>query len=178
MTGELSPTSEAALATAHSTMNESVTGELNRCQIEIASTVCESSDQLRTNLSDLRRELGAAVRSIGAEIIAVGTHPFSSWEDQLVNDSSERFERMEERYQAIARQQIICGCHVHVGIDDPDLAVEIMNRSRPWLPTLLALSANSPYWHGVDTGYASYRTQVWHRWPTSGMPPTVRDRAH
>ena len=77
------------------------------------------------------------------------------------------------KHRIVARQQIICGCHVHVGIDDPDLAVATMNRTRTWLSVLLALSANSPFWQGVDTGYASYRLQVWQRWPTSGMPPRL-----
>ena len=83
---------------------------------------------------------------------------------------------MDDAYQIVARQQVICGCHVHVGIADRDLAVAVMNRVRPWLPALLALSANSPYWQGLDTGFASYRLQVWQRWPTSGMPPELADR--
>jgi carboxylate-amine ligase len=114
---------------------------------------------------------------VGCGIVATGTHPFSSWEQQCVHREIERYARMEERYQVVARQQVICGCHVHVGIGDPELAIEVMNRSLMWLPALLALSANSPYWHGVDTGFASYRTEVWERWPTSGMPPPVTDRA-
>lgn len=95
------------------------------------------------------------------------------WRDQRVDRSSARYRRMEEVYQAVARQQIICGCHVHIGIADRDLAVATINRMRPWLPVLLALSANSPYWQSTDTGYASYRLQVWQRWPTSGMPPQL-----
>jgi carboxylate-amine ligase len=84
---------------------------------------------------------------------------------------------MEEAYRIVARQQVICGCHVHVGIPDRDLAIETMNRARPWLPVLLALSANSPFWQQSDTGYASYRLQVWQRWPTSGMPPALASAA-
>ena len=79
-------------------------------------------------------------------------------------------------YQAVARQQVICGCHVHVGVPDRDVAVSVMNRVRPWLPVLMALSTNSPFWQRLDTGYASYRVQVWRRWPTSGMPPLLADR--
>ena len=85
---------------------------------------------------------------------------------------------MDDTYQIVARQQVICGCHVHVGIEDPDLAVAVMNRVRPWMPALLALSGNSPYWQGYDTGFASYRLQVWQRWPTSGMPPELDSRQH
>jgi carboxylate-amine ligase len=94
-----------------------------------------------------------------------------------VNHRLERYEQMEDVYQIVARQQVICGCHVHVGIESPEQGVEVMNRARPWLPVLLALSANSPYWRGIDTGFASYRTQVWQRWPTAGMPPAVESPA-
>ncbi len=83
---------------------------------------------------------------------------------------------MDDVYQIVARQQVICGCHVHVGIEEPDLAVSVMNRVRPWISVLLALSSNSPFWQGLDTGYASYRLQVWQRWPTSGMPPALAGR--
>jgi glutamate---cysteine ligase / carboxylate-amine ligase len=176
-TRALAPCSDKLVSAARPTMGESVSPELNLCQIETASVVCSTTDELRADLVKTRGDLGRAAASIGCAIAATGTHPFSSWEDQRVNAGIARYHEMEERYQVVARQQVICGCHVHVGIDDPELAIDVMNRSRPWLPTLLALSANSPFWHGVDTGFASYRTQVWQRWPTSGMPPTMPDRA-
>ena len=121
-----------------------------------------------------RTAVGASTRRrprIGCGILPVGTHPWSSWQDQAVEDERARFRQMEDRYQRVARQQVICGCHVHVGIADPDLAVAVMSRVRPWLPVLLALSANSPFWSGEDTGYDSYRLEVWARWPTAGVPP-------
>jgi carboxylate-amine ligase len=174
----LAGTSDRVVAAAHRTMGDVVTPELNLCQIEIASGICTTTDELYRDLRQARDGLAHAASSVGSGVAATGTHPFSSWELQCVNRDIERYTRMEERYQVIARQQVICGCHVHVGIDDPELAIEVMNRSLVWLPGLLALSANSPYWHGVDTGFASYRTEVWERWPTSGMPPPVTDRAH
>jgi carboxylate-amine ligase len=176
-TRALAPASVELVDKATASMGPTVSPELNRCQIEIASGVCETIEQLYVDLRNARKALGSAAESLGCAITATGTHPFSSWEDQRVNTAIERYRRMEERYQVVARQQVICGCHVHVGIDDPDLAIEVMNRSRRWLPALLALSANSPFWHGVDTGFASYRTQVWQRWPTSGMPPRMGSRA-
>ena len=75
------------------------------------------------------------------------------------------------------REQVVFGCHVHVGIEDREAAIQTMNRVRPWLPVLLALSGNSPYWLGADTGYASYRTEVWNRWPMAGMPQAFASRA-
>ena len=75
------------------------------------------------------------------------------------------------------REQVVFGCHVHVGIDDREAAIQTMNRVRPWLPVLAALTVNSPYWLGGDTGYASYRTEIWNRWPTAGMPQAFASRA-
>jgi carboxylate-amine ligase len=77
----------------------------------------------------------------------------------------------------VFREQVVFGCHVHVGIEDREAAIQTMNRVRPWLPVLLALSGNSPYWLGADTGYASYRTEVWNRWPMAGMPQAFASRA-
>ena len=77
----------------------------------------------------------------------------------------------------MTHEQLVCGCHVHVGIADPELAIQVVNRARSWLPVLLALTANSPFWQGSDSGYASFRTNVWQRWPTSGTPGTFAARA-
>ncbi|MDP8978135.1 MAG: YbdK family carboxylate-amine ligase, partial [Actinomycetota bacterium] len=81
-----------------------------------------------------------------------------------------RYEWILERYGRLAAEQFVCGCHVHVGIDARDTAVAGMTRARPWVPVLLALTASSPFWAGVDTGYAGYRSQVWGKWPVAGMP--------
>ena len=84
---------------------------------------------------------------------------------------------MADTYQHIAHEHFICGCHVHVGINDRELAIDIMNRARGWLAPLVALTANSPFWLGEDTGYASFRTEVWRRWPMAGSPQVFRNRA-
>jgi carboxylate-amine ligase len=172
-TGALAARSDALVDAAAAIVGDAAGPELNSCQIEVASGVCHDLRELRDDLTRLRRLLSTAAADLGSAIAATGTHPFSSWEDQRVNAAVPRYRRIEERYQVMARQQVICGCHVHVGIEDDDLRIEVMNRARPWLPVLLALSANSPYWHGVDTGFASYRTEVWERWPTAGFPPHV-----
>jgi carboxylate-amine ligase len=175
--GALVPHADQVMPAARRRLGEAVASEVNLCQIEVATPVCRTLDEVRRHLTDLRRELTAAADETGHAVAAAGTHPFGRWEDQRVDVSHDRYQRMVDRYQMIARQQVICGCHVHVGIDDPDLAVAAMTRARPWLPALLALSANSPFWQGVDTGYASYRFQVWQRWPTCGMPPPLATRA-
>ena len=175
--GALVPRARDVIGPAMRRIGAAVTTELNLCQIEIGTEICTSLSDLGDELTRLRRGLTDAAAEVGCRIAAVGTHPFSPWEHARIDVENERYERMEADYQLLAREQVICGCHVHVGIDDRDLAIAVMNRVRGWLPALLALSANSPFWQGVDTGYASYRTQIWQRWPTAGMPPELESRA-
>jgi glutamate---cysteine ligase / carboxylate-amine ligase len=176
-TGELVARAHELFDSAQARLGDDVAKELNLCQIEIGTPICHDLAGVRRELTRLRSELGAAAASMGARIAATATHPFGSWRDQRIDPGSDRYRRIADVYQVVARQQVIAGCHVHVGINDRDLAVEVMNRARPWLPVLAALSANSPFWQGVDTGYASYRLQVWQRWPTSGMPPQLSSAA-
>ena len=125
----------------------------------------------------LRRLVVGAAERAGSRVMAVGSHPTGRWQDQGVNPTKERYRHLEEEFQLVARAQLVAGLHVHVGIADPDLAIDVLNRVRPWLSPLLALSANSPFWSGVDTGYASYRSQVWSMWPMTGMPEPLASRA-
>ena len=132
----------------------------------------EDLDAVRSELYALRRGLDEAAAEIGCGILPVGTHPWSSWQDQQVEDDAGPVPRDGGPVPARSpAQQVICGCHVHVGIGDPELVVDVMTRVRPWTPVLLALAANSPFWNGEDTGYDSYRLEIWARWPTAGMPP-------
>ncbi len=173
---ELVPRSDELLGPARDELGDEVTPELNLCQIEVATPICETLNDVDHHLTRLRKGLSSAASDRGLGVAAMATHPFTSWTDQQVDLANDRYSRMDDTYQIVARQQVICGCHVHVGIEDPDLAVTIMSRVRPWMPSLLALSANSPYWRAMDTGFDSYRLQVWQRWPTSGMPPDLSDR--
>jgi glutamate---cysteine ligase / carboxylate-amine ligase len=175
-TGGLAGASAQVLPGARERLGQAVTTELNLCQIEGDTPVCTTLDELRSELSRLRRGLTEAARAHDVAVVALGTHPFSDWEDQCVDVGNPRYADMEERYEVLARQQIICGCHVHLGLGNRDLEIRVLDRVRPWLPVLLALSANSPFWNGVDTGYASYRTQMWTGWPTAGMPPDLGSR--
>ncbi len=175
--GDLVPRAELLLPAARAALGDAVELEFNLCQIEVGTPVCTTLDEVRAHLTNLRHGLGSAAAQVGTGVLAVGTHPFGLWQEQQVDLSRERYRRMADVYGIVAHQQTICGCHVHVGIADRDLAIATMNRTRPWLPVLLALTANSPYWQGRDTGYASYRLQVWQRWPTSGMPPQLPSAA-
>ena len=171
-TRQIAPQAERALSRARS---DQVEAELQKSQIETGSAVCETLDDVRRELKRLRREAAAAAEAAGTRIAAAGTHPLSDWH------STETFPKdqyllVERSYQQLAREQVVCGCHVHVGFDDPEEAIEVMNRIPGWLPSILALSVNSPFWLGEVTGYQSYRNRIWQRWPTAGMPGTFRNR--
>jgi carboxylate-amine ligase len=131
---------------------------------------------VRAQLTRLRREVIAAAERDGARIGAAGTHPFSHWEDQELTPKA-RYLGISLDYQQLAREQLIFGCHVHIGINDREAAIQVMNHARPWLAVMLALSANSPFWLGADTGYGSFRTEIFRRWPTAGTPHVFASRA-
>lgn len=140
--------------------------ELYLEQIEVASPPCQTISDVETQLRRGRRLVGEAARSTGAAAIAAAT-PVLPSSGQTVTPHR-RYQEIAEHYGEIARESLVCAMHVHVGVGSEDEAVGVIDRIRPWLPVLLAVSANSPYWRGVDTGYASWRSQLWGRWPTSG----------
>ncbi len=147
--------------------------ELQSCVVEINSGVADNLDALRADLLRHRQVLVGAAREIGIGVVAAGAVPLSVPAEMQVTQTA-RYLQMLADYQLLAREQLICGTHVHVGVDDLDTAVAVANRVSPCLPTLLALSASSPFWaDGSDTGYASVRTLVWQRWPTTGLAAPV-----
>jgi carboxylate-amine ligase len=144
--------------------------ELHQAQIEHATAPCRSLADLRRELLDLRGMFVRAAASHGALVVASGTYPGQMGTDGQLITRGDRYGELADANAMVAREQLICGCHIHVSVSSPDRAIGIMNHIRAWLPYLLALSANSPFWEGDDTGFASYRTEVWARWPTSGSP--------
>ena len=144
--------------------------EMHRCQVEIATDICHTLADVRSALVQARRNVIEAAKENGCDMIAAGTHPFSHWRDQQTTDK-DRYYGLRDTLQQIIRELIIYGCHVHVGIADREVAVQVVNRARVYLPLLLALSANSPYWIGEQTGYDSYRMEQWCRLPAAGPPP-------
>ena len=164
------------LPAAEPALGERVQPELYRSMVEMNTPVCSTLAEVREAVRGSRRSLTEAAGRQGLRIAAAGTHPFSHWRDQRVSDKP-RYRNLAEDYQQVFREQVVFGCHVHVGIDDREAAILTMNRVRPWLPVLAALTVNSPYWLGGDTGYASYRTEIWNRWPTAGMPQAFASRA-
>lgn len=146
---------------------ESFTHELQRSMVEANSAPFLDLDDLARDLCRLRRRLIGTADELGLGIAAVGT-PQLADPDEVKVSPDQRYEKMLSDFQVLTREQLICGTHVHAEVPDPDLAVVVAHRLTPWLPPLLALSASSPFWDGADTGYASYRTLVWQRWPTAG----------
>ncbi len=144
------------------------TGELQQSVVETNSRPSTSLLELRADLIDLRRQLAAVANPLGLGVGAVGTVPLADMEAMEVSRDP-RYLAMLDEYQLVARDQLICGAQVHVDVHDRDLAMAVVAWVAPWLPMLLAMSASSPFWFGSDTGYASYRTLVWQRWPTAGV---------
>jgi YbdK family carboxylate-amine ligase len=150
--------------------------EITTTQLETATGICTSLADVRAEVTGARAEAAAAAAAAGRALLPASTHPFASWRDQEVT-SSPRYEAMVVRWAVLAQQQDIAGCHVHVGVPDLETAVAVMDRARPYLPLLLAMTGSSPFHDGLDTGYDSYRTQWWSRWPISGPPESFGSAA-
>ncbi|MFF7281307.1 glutamate--cysteine ligase [Streptomyces griseorubiginosus] len=152
------------------------TTELHQSTVESNSGVHASLAGLYSDLSRTRRRLDAAASSLGLAVVAAGTAPLAPAVSGHPTADA-RYHHMVEEYRRVADEQLICGAQVHVDIPDRDTAVGVMCAISPWLPALLALSASSPFWQGTDTGYASWRTLLWQRWPTAGPVGCFRSAA-
>ncbi|GGI07744.1 carboxylate-amine ligase [Egicoccus halophilus] len=156
--------------------HEAYEHELQRSMVETHSGVHVALGDLRADLAARRRALRTVADAHGASLVASGTVPLSDWREQRMS-GDERYQRLRAEHGTLAEEQIVCGCHVHVGVPDRATALQVVPHVLPWLPVLLALSSSSPFWQGLDTGYASFRTPLWGRWPTAGFPPTLTDVA-
>jgi YbdK family carboxylate-amine ligase len=165
-------TGEPVNAADHPGENEYVHGELQTSQLEIGTHVCRTLTELRDELVKARQAAGDVAAQSRAAILAAGTHPFAHWQD-LKRVATPRFDTLAYRFGALADRQNICGLHVHVSVPDLPTALVIMNRVRPYVPVLAALTSSSPFHEGVNTGFASFRTMWWSMWPASGMPPRL-----
>ncbi|HEY7415964.1 MAG TPA: glutamate--cysteine ligase [Ktedonobacteraceae bacterium] len=169
-TRQLCPSSLQLLPAAQQQLGERVGTEICLTQLEVSTPVCSTLQEVRQSLQHARRILTEIAWQEGKQVFSAGLHPFSHWSEQPLTPAH-RYQELERIYQHLAREQAVCGYHIHVGMHNRELALRIVNRMRPWLPVLLALSASSPFWLGNDTGYASFRTLIWSRWPLSGPPP-------
>src|SRR5437762_6638553 len=168
-TGELRSHVSEILAEGKTLLGEQVKPEMIQSMIEVGTGICKDIREARADITNLRGILSGLVRTQGLEIVAAGTHPFSHWQDQKIFENA-RYELIVEENQIIARSLLTFGLHVHVGVADPERAIHIMNAVRYMLPHVLALSTSSPFWLGVHTGLKSYRSEVFTRFPRTGIP--------
>ncbi len=157
------------MAECEALLEGQVSPELLRSQIEIGTRVCHSVRQARRELARLRGTIAQVAAPHGLAPIAVSTHPFALWRRQQTTDK-DRYRVIADEMELVGRRALICGMHVHVGVDDEELRVDLMNQVRYFLPHILALSTSSPFWEGEDSGMLCYRLSVFHNLPRTGMP--------
>lgn len=153
----------------HSRHQGQVTHELLRSQIEVGTRVCSSISEVREELKSLRSTVVEVAAEYGLAPIAAATHPFAKWTEQLHTPMA-RYATLMSELQGVARRLVTCGMHVHIGIEDPDLRIDMMNQIKYFLPHLLAFSTSSPYWDGSDTGLKSFRLSIFDGLPRTGLP--------
>jgi glutamate---cysteine ligase / carboxylate-amine ligase len=159
------------LAQGQRVMAERVKAEMHQSVVEVGTGICRNIKDAKSDLRSLRQQMVRLARDNGLMLVAGATHPFADWRVQEIYDD-ERYRRVVEDMQLVARANLIFGLHVHIGIEDRETTIHLMNQARYFLPHLLALSANSPFWLGMNTGLKSYRTKVFDKFPRTNIPDT------
>src|SRR5208337_4082549 len=157
------------LPKAKRALHEAVKPEMHQAVIEVGTKVCRDIKEAREDILALRREMINLASENGLLLAAASTHPFADWKVQDIYPD-ERYWQVVEEIQMIARANLVFGLHVHIGIEDRNTSIHIMNSLRYFLPHILALSSNSPFWMGMPTGFKSYRSKVFERFPRTGIP--------
>lgn len=160
------------LAACADLLGEQVTGEYLQCQVEVGTKPHKRVRDARDDLVSLRKGISEAAAAFGYAPIAASTHPFAKWREQT-HTRKERYDALRDDLGQPVRRMLICGMHMHIGIEDEDLRIDLMNQVAYFLPHLLALSCSSPYWEGEDTGLASYRLTVFDALPRTGLPDVL-----
>ncbi len=153
----------------HAILRERVRPEMHQSVVETGTGICRDIKQARDEITELRQSLVSLAKKDNLRIVAAGTHPFSDWKKQEITDG-ERYKVIVEDLQDVARANLIFGLHVHVGIKDRDVAMALANQVRYFLPHILALSTSSPFWLGRDSGLKSIRSEIFKRFPRTGIP--------
>jgi len=151
------------------TLKEQVKAEMHQSVVEVGTNICKDIHEARKEVTYLRKMIGEIAAEQGLVFAAGGTHPFSRWQDQEITDHP-RYHAIVESLQDTARGNLIFGLHVHVGIPSREIGIHLMNQARYFLPHIYALSANSPFWLGRNTGFKAYRTKVFDKFPRTGIP--------
>ena len=173
-TGELVPKIEEIMARLPEDLAELISYELFQSVLEIKTPVCKTAAEAAGHLRELRGRVGSRAAACGASLASAGTHPFSRYQDQKVTEQR-RYEKVIETLRWIAQREVIFGQHVHVSVPGPEEAMLCHNRLSEYAPFLLALSTNSPFWQGMDTGFESSRVKIFETFPRAGLPPAFPD---
>lgn len=168
-TGELTSVVAELLNQGATIFRDQVKPEFLQSQIEIGSHVCRNVKEVRDELVRLRRSVYEVATKRDCTIIAAGTHPFSHWQDQVATDNV-RYKDLQSKYELLANRLLIFGMHIHIGIPDPELRIDIMRQMTYFAPHISALATSSPFWHGQKTGLKSYRSVVFENLPRTGLP--------
>ena len=160
----------AILEDCRKRIGDQVTPEFLRSQIEVGTQVCTSISEAAEQIRSLRCCIREVAESHGLAMIAASTHPIADWDLQK-HTEKERYNTLAQSMKTVVRRMLICGMHVHVGIENDDLRIDLMNQVSYFLPHLLAISTSAPFWHGIETGLKSYRMAVWNELPRTGLPP-------
>lgn len=168
-TRELASHDQKIVELASRALKDQVKAEMHQAVVEVGSTICHNTEEARQELIKLRKFVGEIADSLNLKIGASGTHPFSHWSKQLITPNP-RYDAIVNEMQEAARSNLIFGLHVHVGVADKNLAIHLMNTVRYFLPHVYALSCNSPFWEGRNTGFKSFRTKVFDKFPRTGIP--------
>jgi carboxylate-amine ligase len=166
---ELSSHDQKIVEFASRILDDQVKAEMHQAVVEVGTTICANVEEAKHDLLNLRRTVSSVAHDFGLRIGAAGTHPFSHWSTQLITPNP-RYEDIVNELQDAARSNLIFGLHVHVGIADKNVAMHIANSVRYFLPHVYALSTNSPFWEGRNTGFKSFRSKVFDKFPRTGIP--------
>ncbi len=150
-------------------LQERVKAEMHQAVVEVGTNICRNIEEARHEVTFLRREIIELADRQNLRVAAAGTHPFSDWQDQLITPN-ERYDKLIDEMRDVARGNLIFGLHCHVGIESRNEGIQIMNAVRYFLPHIYALSTNSPFWCGRNTGFKSYRSKVFDKFPRTGIP--------
>ncbi|HLG62316.1 MAG TPA: carboxylate-amine ligase [Ktedonosporobacter sp.] len=176
-TGDLSPSIESILTKGAPFLKGKIKAEEKQACVELITDICPTIEDARTELRTLHRLLRQVVEQEELALISAGTHPNARWQDQKITEK-DHYRKLIEEFQDIERMLVIYGLHIHVGIEDKNVAISLMNQLRTWLPHLLALSTNSPFWEGRYTGLKSFRSALWKPILRSGLPEIVASWQH
>ncbi len=169
VTRELKSHEQRIVEEGHKLLKEKVKAEMHQAVVEVGTDICADVDEAFVDVSTLRKTISGIADDLGLWIGASGTHPFSHWERQLITEHV-RYNEIVNELQEAARSNLIFGLHVHVGMETREMAIHIANSARYFLPHIFALSTNSPFWEGRVTGYKSFRTKVFDKFPRTGIP--------